>query len=85
MRKRIALLSLAGLVSLGAIVLAAFMTGNDVSATGYYDLIAGNRGGVGENVGEVAIWNTDTDMTIQYSPDSPWCLTEVHVCVTTNP
>ena len=81
MKRRIglgALVVLAGVVSLGAIVLAAFMSGNGVSATHWYDLVAG-RDEV--DVGTVEIGNDTTDLYVAFSTDSPWCLSEVHVCV----
>jgi len=86
MKRRLALgalVVLGGLLSLGAVLmLAAFVTGTSVSATHWYPL------GIGRNhvdVGMVQVDNDPTNLNVRYSTDSPWCLTEVHVCISDQP
>ena len=82
MKRRVGLgvsVVLAGVVSLGAVlILAAFITGTSVSATQWYDLLAGRDEA---NVGTVVVGNDETNLQVAFSADSPWCLKEVHVCV----
>ena len=82
MKKKVALAALL-VVGLGAVLtFAAFVTGTNVSATGFYPL------GIGKHhvdVGMVQVDNDLTNLNVRYSTDSPWCLTEVHVCISDEP
>ena len=82
MKKKLGLVALL-VVGLGAVLMfAAFVTGTDVTATGLYDLVAGRTE---VDVGTVQVDNDSTNLNVRYSTDSPWCLTEVHVCVSDEP
>jgi len=82
MKKRVALVALL-IVGLGAVLMfAAFVTGTDVSATGFYPL------GIGRHhvdVGTVQVDNDGTNLNVRYQLDAGACLAEVHVCVSTEP
>jgi hypothetical protein len=82
MKRRVALgalVVLAGVVSLGALLMWGPVGSTpEASATHWYDLLAGRDEA---NVGAVEVGNDTTDLYVAFSAESPWCLTEVHVCV----
>lgn len=81
MKRRVALgalVVLAGVVSLGALLM---LSGLSVSAS-TEDYVLGVGRNHDPDVGTVQVFNDGMgNMEVRYSTDSPWCLTEVHVCV----
>jgi hypothetical protein len=90
MKRRLALgalLVLGGIVSIAAaLMFTGFVKTPEALATvWYHDLVQGKKEVV---VGQIQVDNLDNHgatLKVRYSTDSPWCLTEVHVCVSNLP
>jgi len=73
------LLVLAGVVSLGALLMWGPVGSTpEALATQVYDLVQGDKEVV---VGQVQVDNDGTYLNVRYQPDAGLCLREVHVCV----
>ena len=86
MKRRVALgalVVLAGVVSLGALLMWGPVGSTpEALATQWYDLVQGKKE---VYVGQVQVDNDRTYLNVRYQPDAGLCLREVHVCVSDQP